>query len=90
MKFHMLRLDIMAKNIIRNSLIHIEQAFKVNPIVALLGPRQCGKSTLANDYAKKIKGDVHFFDLENPNDLYQLENPILALGDFMKIFLNAK
>lgn len=71
----------MKKNIVRHSLAQITQAFKVNPVVALLGPRQCGKSTLASDYASKLKGEVHFFDLENPRDQYQLENPILALED---------
>lgn len=46
------------------------------PIVALLGPRQVGKTTLARQipYAK-------FYDLENPSDLSRLENPTLALGD---------
>jgi uncharacterized protein len=53
----------------------------VNPVVALLGPRQCGKSTLAKEYAKSFKGDVHFFDLEDPRDLTRLGNPVLALED---------
>jgi predicted AAA+ superfamily ATPase len=44
------------------------------PIVAILGPRQCGKTTLA----KQTKYD-HFFDLENPRDLSRLEQPLLAL-----------
>ncbi|HEA67450.1 MAG TPA: hypothetical protein ENI07_11595 [Desulfobacterales bacterium] len=28
-----------------------------NPAVAILGPRQCGKTTLAGQIAKKIKGN---------------------------------
>lgn len=44
------------------------------PIAAILGPRQCGKTTLANQLEKD-----HYFDLENPRDLAQLENPQLAL-----------
>jgi uncharacterized protein len=31
----------------------IEQAFKINPVVAILGPRQCGKTTLAKAFATK-------------------------------------
>lgn len=32
----------------------IEQKFRVHRIVALLGPRQCGKTTLAKTYTKKF------------------------------------
>lgn len=76
----------MSKNISvidRNSLVNIKMAFKVNPVVALLGPRQCGKSTLAQVYADKFakKVDIHFFDLENPRDLTRLQNPMLALEE---------
>ena len=45
-------------------------------ITAILGPRQCGKTTLARDLGAK-----HYFDLENPQDLARLENPQLALED---------
>ncbi len=65
----------------RITLRDIRAAFLVNPVVALLGPRQCGKSTLAKEYAKSTKGEVHFFDLEDPRDLNRLSNPILALED---------
>ena len=46
------------------------------PITAILGARQCGKTTLARglDYD-------HYFDLENPRDLARLDNPQLALED---------
>ena len=52
----------------------IRLLLKENPAVALLGPRQCGKSTLA----KQLGGD-HYFDLENPRDLARLSEPQLAL-----------
>jgi predicted AAA+ superfamily ATPase len=67
----------------RNSLVDINLAFKVNPVVALLGPRQCGKSTLARVYADKFAKnmDIHYFDLENPRDLTRLQNPMLALEE---------
>lgn len=45
----------------------------------MLGPRQCGKTTLARDYADKFDVDVHWFDLENPDDLESLSNPMRTL-----------
>lgn len=50
--------------------------FATHPVVALLGPRQCGKTTLAREYAGAT---AHFFDLENPRDERRLEEPLLAL-----------
>jgi len=44
------------------------------PVVAILGARQVGKTTLA----KSLKYD-HFFDLENPRDELRLKEPHLAL-----------
>jgi predicted AAA+ superfamily ATPase len=32
-------------------LARIEQRFRANPVVLLLGPRQCGKTTLAREFA---------------------------------------
>jgi len=48
-----------------------------NPGLVLLGPRQCGKTTLARQVAQEL-GAV-FFDLEHPDDARALENPMLAL-----------
>ena len=47
------------------------------PGVALLGPRQCGKTTLARQIANEQGARI--FDLENPDDVAALENPMLAL-----------
>ncbi|MDO8722141.1 MAG: AAA family ATPase [Syntrophales bacterium] len=46
------------------------------PVTAILGPRQCGKTTLARTLATDF-----YFDLENPQDLARLEQPQLALED---------
>ena len=44
--------------------------FRTHPIVGLLGPRQCGKTTLAREYIHLAGGEsVHYFDLEDPDDL---------------------
>ena len=48
-----------------------------HPAVALLGPRQCGKTTLARQVSRAA--GATFFDLENPDDVAALENPMLAL-----------
>ncbi len=42
------------------------------PYHGILGPRQCGKTTLAREIATKKK--AAYFDLENPRDLARLEN----------------
>jgi predicted AAA+ superfamily ATPase len=55
----------------------IVDALKHQPGVALLGPRQCGKTTLARQVAGALDGRI--FDLENPDDAAALENPMLAL-----------
>lgn len=47
---------------------------RVFPVTALLGPRQCGKTTLARGLSAN-----HVFDLENPRDLASLAQPQLAL-----------
>ncbi|MBS0351451.1 MAG: ATP-binding protein [Proteobacteria bacterium] len=59
----------------------IIDAFKVVPITAILGPRQCGKTTLAKEYAKQQSiPAVNYFDLEDPVDRDRLiPNPKLAL-----------
>ena len=43
------------------------QLLELFPIVAVIGARQCGKSTLV----KKIRPDWKYYDLEQPDD-YQL------------------
>ncbi len=54
--------------------------FEIHPVVAVLGARQCGKTTLAEMYADKYAGeDVIRFDLEDPTHLARLDSPKLAL-----------
>lgn len=56
----------------------VNASLRRNPITALLGPRQCGKTTLARAVARQRPGA--YFDLENPLDAARLENPLRALG----------
>jgi predicted AAA+ superfamily ATPase len=48
-----------------------------NAVVTLLGPRQCGKTTLARTFPEETV--AAYFDLEDPADLNRLANPMLAL-----------
>ncbi len=54
-------------------------ALNRSPITALLGPRQCGKTTLAHLLMKQQQ--AVYFDLESVPDQRRLENPELVLGD---------
>ncbi|MEO8613709.1 MAG: ATP-binding protein [Luteolibacter sp.] len=52
-----------------------------NPVVALPGPRQAGKTTLARMLAAESPHtEIHHFDLESPADLARLANPELVLS----------
>lgn len=57
----------------------IERLLRNNPVVAILGARQVGKTTLARQIAERRR-QVHFFDLERAPDLARLADPELALG----------
>jgi predicted AAA+ superfamily ATPase len=59
----------------------IDFAFEVTPCVAILGPRQCGKTTEAREYAARVPiPPQNYFDLENPNDLARLQDAYLTLS----------
>ncbi len=49
------------------------------PVVALLGPRQVGKTTLARQLAGKWGNPVKQFDLEDPDDQARLADPAFVL-----------
>ncbi len=53
----------------------VKRRLQNNPAVAVLGPRQCGKTTLAGQIVKKISQSV-YLDLENPADLAKLSDPL--------------
>ena len=55
------------------------QGLERAPAVALLGPRQCGKTTLARELAAQHGDAARFFDLEHPADEAALRNPLLAM-----------
>lgn len=63
----------------------IERKLKANPIVAILGPHQVGKTTLARAIA--AGQPHHFFDLEDPVSLARLEHPKSALEPLTGLIL---
>ncbi len=56
-----------------------------SPITAILGPRQCGKTTLARLFGSGRKAE--YFDLESQPDLRRLQNPELVLGSLEGIVI---
>jgi predicted AAA+ superfamily ATPase len=64
----------------REAVASVQSLLRQFPVVALLGARQVGKSTLARRIAKDAKAAV-IFDLEDQADLARLDEPSLALGD---------
>ncbi|MDD3277174.1 MAG: ATP-binding protein [Kiritimatiellales bacterium] len=48
-------------------------------VVGMIGARQVGKSTLVEEYLKTCSEPAHTFDLENPDDMARLTEPMLAL-----------
>ena len=59
-------------------LVQIRQALRRSRVVALLGPRQSGKTTLARLIVQA--GSANYFDLEDPASLARLTEPVTALA----------
>ena len=52
------------------------------PAVALLGPRQVGKTTLTRELFKSSLQEVVYFDLENDDDIARLHNPAFLFEQY--------
>ncbi len=57
----------------------IRAALERSRIVALTGPRQCGKTTLARQLLPE--DSVNYFDLEDPVSIARLDEPMTALRE---------
>ena len=68
------------RNNLRNT---VEQALKRSRIVALIGPRQCGKTTIAREFVNP--DSLNYFDLEDPSSLARLDQPMTSLKDLAGI-----
>jgi len=66
--------------IIREAVIELERRVSQVPVVALIGSRQVGKTTLA--HALNVGKPTHYLDLERPSDIAKLADPELYLSRF--------
>ncbi len=57
----------------------IKDVLSEQPVCALLGPRQCGKTTLARQLSKQYDTS-HYFDLDTPVGRQRLSSPEFALA----------
>jgi len=58
----------------RHLLENVEHLLSVTPAVALLGPRQVGKTTIAHTLAEKT--DAIYLDLEDPLDIQKVQDVV--------------
>jgi predicted AAA+ superfamily ATPase len=58
---------------LKNRILSVMEFF---PAVAILGPRQSGKTTLAKMVMKNLSRESYYLDLENPLDLARLTDPL--------------
>ncbi len=56
----------------------LKEALNRNRAVALLGPRQCGKTTIAREFVDI--NSSNYFDLEDPESIARLTNPKTTLS----------
>ena len=61
----------------------VRTALKRSRVVALLGPRQCGKTTLARQFVPA--DSLNYFDLEDPQGLARLTEPDTALRPLKRL-----
>ncbi|MBI4673153.1 MAG: ATP-binding protein [Chloroflexi bacterium] len=57
----------------------IQTGLERSRVVALIGPRQCGKTTLAREFVPP--DSLNYFDLEDPIGLARLDEPMTVLRD---------
>ena len=64
----------------KTHLANVKSLLEQFPVVALIGARQVGKTTLAQILTQHWDDQTHHFDLESPLDLAQVSDPMLALS----------
>jgi predicted AAA+ superfamily ATPase len=61
----------------------VRTALRRSRVAAIIGPRQCGKTTLARQFVPP--GSPNYFDLEDPASLARLSEPDIALRPLRKL-----
>ena len=69
----------------RHHLQALSRLLKRYPVVAVLGARQVGKTTLTGDWLRGKAARGRRFDLEDPRERARLADPMLALADLAGI-----
>src|ERR1039458_8194827 len=64
-------------------IVLVRAALRRSRVVVLLGPRQCGKTTLAREIVPP--DSLNYFDLEDPQSLARLSEPNTALRPLKKL-----
>jgi len=64
-------------------IVLVRSGLRRSRVVALVGPRQCGKTTLAREFV--APDSINYFDLEDPQSLARLNEPALALRPLKKL-----
>ena len=59
----------------------VRKLLRRHPVVGIIGARQVGKTTLARAISASGKDSSFYYDLENPEDLARLVDPMLALKE---------
>jgi predicted AAA+ superfamily ATPase len=57
----------------------VRKLLRRHPVVGIIGARQVGKTTLARALSARDGGPSFYYDLENPEDLARLADPMLVL-----------
>ena len=57
----------------------IRDTLERSRVVALIGPRQCAKTTLSRQFVSP--SSINYFDLEDPFNLARLDQPMTSLQD---------
>jgi len=64
---------------------NIRTALARSRVVTLVGPRQCGKTTLAREFLPE--NSMNYFDLEDPASLSRLDEPMTALASLQGLIV---
>lgn len=59
----------------RKIVFELRELLEDFPAVVIIGPRQVGKTTLAQDISSRINDNSIYLDLESPSDLIKLSEP---------------
>ncbi|MCF6351984.1 MAG: ATP-binding protein, partial [Cyclobacteriaceae bacterium] len=69
----------------RSITAELKKSLDFFPVLAIVGPRQVGKTTIAKSLRNQVGKEVIYLDLENPRDTAKLQDPVLFFENNEKI-----